>query len=89
MSTHHRKRGASRQLPRLKLIHAKIHFNLRGGVTDEADYCQGMKDVRVLIFAIGHHLGVRVMVWRQNPYRERDGTGKGQMLRHPPTTLLQ
>lgn len=76
MITHQWKRGTSRQLPRLKLVHAKIHFNLRGGIVDEADYRQRMKDVRVLIFAVGHHLGMRVMVWRQDPY-----TGRGDRKR--------
>lgn len=86
MTTHQWKRGTSRQLPRLKLVHAKIHFNLRGGIIDEADYRQRMKDIRVLIFAVGHHLGMRVMVWRQDPY-----TGRGDRKRakaETPTQIL-
>lgn len=54
-------------------MHVEIDFNLRGGITDEADDFQGVKDIRVLLLAIHHHLGVGLMVRRQDSYRDRMG----------------
>jgi hypothetical protein len=51
------------------LIHSERDFHLRRGITDEANDFQGVKDIRVLIFAIHHHLSMGLMVWRQDPYR--------------------
>ena len=56
-------------------MHVEIDFNLRGGITDEADDFQGVKDIRVLLLAIHHHLGVGLMVRRQDSYRDPGGGG--------------
>lgn len=85
-TTNQRKGGTSRQLSRLQLIHAEIDFHLRRGVTDKTNDSQGMKDVRVLLLAIRHHLGVGLMVWRQDPYTETRKT-KGET-EAPIQTLL-
>ena len=70
------KRRTSRQLPRLQPVHVEIDFNLRGGITDKADDFQGVKDIRVLLLAIHHHLGMGLMVRRQDTYRD-PGSGRG------------
>lgn len=70
-------------------MHAKIDLYLRGGITDKADHLQGVKDVTVLILVIHHHLGVGLMVGRQDPYK--DPEQKGQKTETPVHTfpLLQ
>ena len=80
------KGGTSRQLPRLQPMHVEIDFNLRCGITDKANDFQGVKDIGVLLLAIHHHLGMGLMVWRQDAYRDPGWVKKkkkeGKILRH-------
>lgn len=47
-----------------------------------------MKDITVLLLAIHHHLGMGLVVRRQDPYTETEGGRKmGKVLRHRPKSL--
>lgn len=68
-------------------MHVEIDFTLRGGITDEADDFQGVKDIRVLLLAIHHHLDVRLVVRRQDSYRDPGGGGGIKIVKYRGTDL--